>query len=131
MRKQKFWQTKKFKELEEEWEKNLEKAGFKDAEKTIKGVRVLKQRATNSYRSATLVTRENKLRYYELLGIHLHQEKFPNEAYKKIIELRSQGKKLEEISKVSRILNRDKNNKETIRRIIKRYEIKWGIKKKR
>lgn len=124
--KQKFWQTKEFKELQEEWNKKLSGAGFKDAEWSLK----LKQKASNSYRGANKLNRETKLRYYELLGIAFHAHVFEDPVEKLIMERKACGVTIKKISEELKILNEKRSHRETIGLIIEKYEIIWGIRKR-
>lgn len=124
----KFWQTQAFKDLEQKWYGKLEEKGFKDEEKTIRGDRVLRQRASNSYRGASQVEREAKLRYYEILQCYAGREIFENSVDKLVMERRSNGIKIKDISEELRN-KKEKCHRETIRFIIRRYEIKWGLRK--
>lgn len=129
MKNLKFWQTAKFKELERLWYERLESIGFKDAEKTINGNSVLKQRASNSYRAAHQIEREAKLAYYNLLAGYYQQATIQDPVERLVIERRSEGFKIKQISEELRRLE-ERCHRETIRNIIRKYEIKWGIKKK-
>lgn len=124
--KKRFWQTEKFKELQKEWEKILKASGFKDQEQNGK----LTQNAGNSYRTQIPEVIENKRRYYELLGHGHHQEDFSDPVEKYVMERRSQGAPLKEIRQELRAAGK-KNGRETIRKIIRYYEQKWEIKKKK
>jgi hypothetical protein len=128
MRKPKFWQTAKFKELEREWNERLARSGFRDAETTVNGRPLLKQRASNSYRGATLVERENKRRYYELLGVHAHAECFTDWVDCVVLHWRATGAKIKTISQILETLG-ERCHRETIRGIIRKYEMKWGIRR--
>ena len=129
MKKPKFWQTQTFKEIEDYWYGQLERFGFKDAEKTINGNSVLKQSASNSYRNAKQVERDAKLAYYSLLQGHCNQEAFQDDIEKLVIERRADGFKIKQICEELRSLN-ERSHRETVRKIIVKYELKWGIKKK-
>lgn len=115
------FKTKQFRELEEKWNNILTESGFEDAERTVKGQRVLKQQAANSYRQIQKINREARLEYYQLLSQHLHQEDFPNETDKTVITLLSDGFKLIEIASILDI------HRQTVRFIKRRYEHKWMI----
>jgi len=127
--KQKFWQTKAFKELEREWEFKLAQSGFSDAEKTVSGKRVLRQRASNSYRSERRVARENKQRYYELLGQFFHEEEFSDRVEELVMERRSRGVTITSISGELKEMG-ERCHRETIRHIIQKFEKKWNIRVK-
>ena len=124
----KFWQTPSFKALQKQWECKLKESGFEDAEKTIKEERRLKQRASNSYRGACLLIREAKRRYFELLGVWYHKEKWSDSVEAFVLERRSQGTRIKQISEELRAKG-ERCHRETIRGIIRKYEIKWGIKR--
>lgn len=126
--KQKFWRAPKFKELEKVWEKKLADSGFIDAEKLINATRVFRQRASNSYRGEFSVICENKQRYYELLGHYYHDEKFQDPVNALVMERRSNGIKIKHICIELKKLG-ERNHRDTIRKIIRFYEFKWGIKK--
>lgn len=129
--KQKFWQTEEFRQLEKEWYERLEKNNFEDIEKTLNGKSVLKQRASNCYRSSSEAEREGKLRYYELLCHNFHKEtQFKSEAEEFIIERRSQGLSIKRISEQLEIAG-ERCHRMTVRRVIQRFEAKWGMKSKR
>jgi len=122
-----FWKTKAFKVVELEWYEKLESTGFKDAE-TQKGERVLKQRATNSYRQANELERRTRLEYYLLLGNHVNNTEFPCELEKVVMNLRAEGYIISEIVKELIRLGTPRTRL-TIRRIIRRWEAKWNIRK--
>jgi hypothetical protein len=121
----KFWQTKKFKKLQNVWNEKLKASGFNDAESEYR----LKLPADHCYCWArTKEERENKLRYYVLLGQHFHAEEFQDAVDALVMERRAEGIKIKHISEELRQLG-ERCHRETIRYIIRRYEIKWGIKK--
>jgi len=127
--KQKFWQTKEFIELEKEWYTKLEKSHFEDVEKQINGNGVLKQRASNCYRSIHQIERENKQRYYELLAQAVHNElEFRDSVERFIMERKSVGTTINQISiELEQVGERCYRG--TIRKIIQKYERKWLIKR--
>lgn len=123
----KFWQTQKFKALQSEWEEKLIKSGFVDIEDER---RRLRQNASNSYRTTTHAIIEGKQRYYELLGQGYHNEKCFRDTVERIVMLlRSRGFKIKDICHGLRLMKK-RNHRDTIRRIIRHYEIRWKIKKK-
>lgn len=129
MKHQKFWQTESFKSLEREWYARLEKAKFEDAEETVNGNSHLKQRASNSYRNARAVEREAKYAYYQMLASFCNEEAFQDRVERFVLERRAEGAKIKEICEELRKMN-ERCYRNTIARIIVKYEIKWGIKKK-
>lgn len=124
----KFWQTKKFKQLEQEWYRRLEEEKFSDLEKWVGGTLTLRQEASNCYRQAPAVVWENKQRYFELLGVYFHQEKeFKDEVEAFVMEQRANGVSIKRISKELETMG-ERCHRQTIRTIVRKYEVKWGIK---
>lgn len=124
----KFWKTQKFKALQTEWEEKLRKSGFVDIEDDK---RRLKQSATNCYRTTTQTIIESKRRYYELLGQGYHQEtEFKDTVERIVMFLRSKGFKIKDICFGLKSIKK-RNHRQTIRLIIRHYEIKWKIKRHR
>lgn len=127
----KFWQTKKFKELDKEWRTRLESSGFKDAEELRgNGEIVLRQNSSNSYRNLSQVQRENRLKYYEILEAKLHLEQFENKIHRLIMERRAEGIQIKNISEELKVLD-EACHRQTVRKVIRKYEIKWGIRRKK
>lgn len=124
--KRKFWQTEKFKELQRNWESRLKTSGFIDAE--VDGR--LRQNASNCYRTQILSVIENKLRYYELIGHYHHEEDFSDPVEKYVMERRATGISIKQIGKELKERGK-KNSRETIRKIIRFYEKKWQLEKKK
>jgi len=125
----KFWQTKEFIELEKEWYLKLEKAKFEDVEKQINGNGALKQRASNCYRSASQIERENKQRYYELLQQALEDEVgFRDHVERLVMDRKASGITITNIC-IELDEMGERCYRGTIRKIIKKYEIKWRVKK--
>lgn len=123
----KFWQTKKFKEIEKEWYAKLSADKFPDAEQLINGKLVLRQKANNCYRQACQVARENKLRYFELLGACFHKEAFKDDVEAFVMEQRAHGVKIKRICEELKAMG-ERNHRDTVYLIIRKYEVKWGIK---
>lgn len=121
-----FWRKKSFKQLSKNWDQRLKDSGFIDSELEIKGDRVLKQRATNVYRQASQLERESRFEYYSFLGYLSHNTLFPNDLEKYVMVRHSEGATIKEIvHEISlRGISRDRK---TIRYIIRRWQMKWGI----
>jgi len=121
-----FWKAKKFKELNTEWNKKLKESGFEDLEVETKGERLLKQRAANSYRQANELERQTRLDYFLLLGYLAHNTKFDS-SFDQLVMLRhSEGKTIKEIvDEISK--NGISRDRKTIRYIIRRWQMRWGI----
>jgi len=121
-----FWRKKSFKILSRQWNKRLIESGFSDAEIEIKSDRILKQRATNSYRQATQLERESRLEYYCFLGYLANNTEFPNELEKFVMLRHAEGATIREI--VDELNCRGIiRHRQTIRYVIRRWQTKWGI----
>lgn len=122
-----FWQNKEFKRLYLTWEEKLEQSGLDDVEEGSLDSRVLRQRASNVYRSAPEVVRWAKQSYFTLLAECAERHSFKSLIEQTIISFRCQGLKICEIA--SRLKDRglDRHPK-TIRSVIRHYECLWGIK---
>lgn len=127
----KFWKTQNFKALQTKWEEKLRDSGFVDIETRPFGRgqhrHALKQRADNCYRTRCHAIIEAKQRYYELLCQGYHQERgFRDSAEKIVMLLRSRGINIKVICRGLRAV-RERNNHDTVRKIIRRYEKRWRI----
>lgn len=122
----KFWQTQKFKDLQRIWEFKLKDSGFKDVEDECKRLR---QNSGNSYRTKELTFIEAKQRYYELLGQWQHEMNFRDYVERLIMERRANGIRIIDISLELKELG-ERHHVDTIRKVIRQYEIRWQIKKK-
>lgn len=122
----KFWNTIRFKEIQEIWYEKLKSSEFNDIENENG---LLKQNAGNSYRTTNGTLIEGKRRYYELLGHGLHDEEFRSEVDRLVIELRSEGRRIKDIcEELERIGER--RHTDTVRKILRYYEGKWKITRK-
>jgi hypothetical protein len=126
---QKFWQTPEFKQLEKEWYKKLEKNKFKDIEKNKNHGFGGYQLASNSYRGASLVEREAKLKFYELMGEALWRENsFRDEVERFVMHRRSEGAPIKAICCELKEMGA-RCHRVTIERIVREYIDKWQIRK--
>ena len=130
MKNPKFWQTKTFQEIEKHWHDKLKESGFKDQEEILNGNYILKQRASNCFRSLRQVEREARQEYYSQMGFQAGQETFSDAIEQLVMERRSMGVKIKDICQELRALN-ERCHRYTIYRIIHKYEVKWGLKKKK
>lgn len=113
--------------LQKEWDEILKASGFKDIERRIGNDLVLIQYASNVYRQAEPVIRENKAAYYEQISSWIHEHKFANESEKIIMNMIGQGARIKEV--VQRLESMGVGvHRQTVRFIIRRYETEWGIK---
>ena len=124
----KWYQTQKFKDLDYLWLQKLKESGFKDQEKTLGNDRVLTQKGSNAYRQAPQVVRDNKLRYYELIGQCVFSQKWTDDASRIIMFRRSEGVKIKDIC--LELKDKDlKCHRQTVRFTIRKYENLWGLRK--
>lgn len=121
----KFWKTEEFKKIQKDWEDKLRESGFNDLEQNGK----LVQNSQNVWRTQVSSIIEGKRRYFELLEYWCHAETFKDDVERFIIEKRSEGLKINEISAKLKTLGK-RSGLETIRKTLRYYENKWQIKKK-
>lgn len=121
----KFWQSNKFKRLEKKWDEILKGSGFKDIEWNRTK---LKQTANHNYWGMTQVQIENKQRYWELIRIRFHEENFEDNVERIVMARTARGSKQKEICQELATLGH-RCHRNTVRKIQRRFEIKWGIKK--
>lgn len=136
-----FWRSKNFKSLAEIWDEKLKEAGFLDAEIELKTERTLRQKASNCYRHASEVERDLRQQYFTQVGYFanntdlLNGEKdlglfayalFPNELEKLVMVRHSEGATIREIVDEITLKGMTRDRK-TIRHIIRRWQMKWGI----
>jgi uncharacterized protein with gpF-like domain len=124
----KFFNSKRFKDLEAAWEEKLKRSGFVDIEKKKKnGERVLKQNSANVYRQANEATRSAREQYYRVIAENYHQTEFNREIDRIVMGLFAEGCSIKNIVLA---LNEKQISihRQTIRFIIRRHEHIWGIK---
>lgn len=103
------------------WQERLKESGFYDFE--IEGEKI-NARINESDKISK--TKQNDIFYYSEISAFAQKNKFNNDSYKRIMELRSEGFGISEI--LRKLLEENiKINRETIRYIIRRFEFKWGI----
>ena len=122
----KFYQTKQFQELYNEWEKRLEQEGLGDIEKSLGTKRALKQNSSNVYRQIDPIRREAKELYFRQLSSCLHTACFDCSVDRVVMVLRAQGAKIVEICRHLATLGMSRYRR-TVRFIIRKYEDRWGI----
>lgn len=115
------WKNRQLKIQLKVWNEKLKQSGFEDAEVELKNDRALKQRATNAYRQASPLEREARLDYYRILG-HLSQNtEFTTELERNVMTLYANG------STICEIAGQINRHRQTIRHIIRRWQMRWGI----
>lgn len=134
----KFWTSRAFKRLNQEWNQKLADVGFDDAENAK---RFLKEpsndrfvRRFNGCRRITEITTEASYRYFQAITEFVaKEEEFSDEFDKLIMERTGEGRSIREISEELKNLlpsdrKRSKYDRNTIRYVRRRYEHKWGLK---
>lgn len=124
----KFFETKAFRQLAEEWEQKLEESGFIDIEKSVGEGRELRQYSANAYRQAASLVKETRAEYYTLLSERCAREEFESEIQRYIMQSVAEGARLVEVHRNLLSFNIPINY-ETIRFIVRRHEHKWKIRK--
>jgi hypothetical protein len=113
--------------LEQLWDRILRASGFIDIEKKIGEDRVLIQHASNAYRQADEVVRENKALYYQKLNEKMYEHRFSSEIEKRIMQRTSEGWLIKDI--LAELKRRGvKIHRQTIGYTIRRHENMWGLK---
>lgn len=116
-----FWKTKQFQALSKIWELKLKDSGFIDAESRYGNIKT--REAVSTYGKATPLERETRQEYFRILGKLTNETKFKNELERLVMTLHSEGHTIKDI--VERLhIARDRK---TIRYIIRRWQMKWGI----
>lgn len=122
----KFYQSREFKELADEWNERLEKEGLPDIEKQVGGRIVLIQNSPNVYRQMELTQRAAKEIYFQTLSQCIHEARFDSEVDQAVMVLKSEGAKITEIC-LALAARGMRRYRRTVRLIIRKYEDRWGI----
>jgi len=117
-----------FKRLQSHWYKKLADDGFIDIEKEKNGSHILIQGAIYPFRNNDSFVRLIKEEYFRTIGQITHDEKteFRNEIDQYILIRYSDGARIKTIVE-ELILRGTPKERKTIRIIIRRYEMAWGI----
>lgn len=124
-----FWRTKRFKELSKEWNQKLIESGFVEIEFENKnGSRsLIRTRANRRFQRSDPISREAILNYFLAVSHRVNSESFPSEVDSMVMIRHSEGATIKEI--VDELaLNGIRKDRKIIRFIIRRYQMKWGIK---
>jgi hypothetical protein len=132
--KQRYWETKKFKSLQSEWDDKLADSGFKDAEKTLRGKRVLINSSNPYRRFETADVAENQREaiapYYEQMAQMVLSRRFDKALDKFVLEKYILD--YWSIAEICRDLKRRGKvpcGRFSIRNIIYKYTDRWKIKR--
>ena len=123
----KFWQTKEFKSLQSEWYSRLAASGFVDVERKIGEEDALIQNSANVYRQAPAVIRDAKQEYFLTIAKNAAEEVFDKESDFIIMTKHGEGLSIEEITDILQA-KKLKCHRQTVRYVIRRYEMRWNIK---
>jgi hypothetical protein len=131
MPRQKFWQTQKFKELQKKWEEKLTESGFKDIEHSSGN---LKLKTSSGYRNHKCMMSQEEIdaksEYYRVLGQRHHEEIYTDPVAFYVMDRKADGVSVVQIMKELKEQGL-KNSWPTVRKILRCYEAKWGISKKK
>jgi hypothetical protein len=120
----KFYETDDFKRQQQEWYGKLAEAGFNDAETVIANDHKLKQ-----YSCRREPLNNNKLHYYQAITEYVNTQSFDCEIDEIVMFMRADGIKIKDISTELKKRGLERSHRETIRYIIRKYEVRWGVKK--
>lgn len=121
-----FWNKSSFKALQRAWYQRLKDEGFQDAEKLINGRLVLAQSASHPYKGHNEVTIQEKETYFMELCQCVYNHEFDDEVDRLVLTWYSQGRKIKEICE-DLDQRGELRARNTVRFIIRRYEIAWGL----
>lgn len=128
-----YWESQKFKAMQEAWYKRLESEGFQDAEELKNGQLILKQSAAHPYRWAkTEGERQCKEDYYRAIADCAQRSSFSSLTDRLIMTWHAEGKSQKAIRENLYWLGFKKWRnaiicRHTIRFTIRKYEMAWGI----
>lgn len=125
-----YWQSSHFKAMQQAWYAKLKAEGFEDAEEMIAGEMVLRQIAAHPYRDLNHLSITTKEAYYRILGQRVQGSAFDNDIDRVIMTMLAGGSKRKRI--IEELKSQGKSRcRETIRVIIRKYEMIWGLRKPR
>lgn len=114
-------ETQEFKKQQEEWYNRLKSEGFKDIEICLNGEFHLMQRSRPT-------PTDEKLQYFQALTYFANNEPFDNKIDEFILIKRADGFKIKDISNEMKQMKLAHYHRESIRYIIRKYEMRWGLK---
>jgi hypothetical protein len=123
----KYHQTSQFKKLRDQWYRKLAKSGFEDIEK-LGHTSTEPVLITCTKISSMTLAKEVAQEYYVLITHRVSSEKFDCPEDEIVMRRISNGIRIKVISEELKSLGY-KNERKTIRYIIRKYEQRWGIKK--
>lgn len=119
--------SKSLKKLKRKWEQRLYDDGFRDIERENgEGERVLKQYASNSFRNADELEREQKLEFFLQCSSMMAQTKFPRVLDHWIMEMFCEGVEKKEMKALLAEAG-IKRGADAIQDIIRKYLILFGL----
>jgi len=120
-----YWETTAFKALQKEWYAKLKDDGFCDAEIVCNGDLKLRQ-PTRLDHTDHETKKQAKLAYFNLMTECVERHKFDREDHRIIMTLHAEGKRIIDIIHILAIFGEERE-RQSIRYIIRRYEMRWGI----
>lgn len=123
-----YWKKQDFKALQKTWYQRLEEAGFRDIECIVEGKYVLKANSFHIHKGEDPLILENKRIYFILISQRFEGESFGSEVDRLILFMYSNGKRIKEICEAL-ARKGESRCRRTVRVIIRRYEMKWGLRK--
>ena len=106
--------------LIDEWEAKLKESGFKDAEHTVRGTRNLIT-SSNPFRNHRTEEARAKVEYFTFMYQHAYEEKYSSKVGETIMHMFVEGRPINEIAYTV------KRYRGSVRKVIQKYEKKWGI----
>ncbi len=121
-----------FLELQQHWYQKLAEHGFKDIEKLRGEELVLEQTCMAHLRNGDELTNAARTQYFRSLGHAVNDEsaEFRNDIDRFILERRAEGVPVKTIGAELEAMGHYRH-RHSIRFIIRRYEVAWGIKQYR
>jgi hypothetical protein len=121
----KFYENEEFKRQQKEWYAKLKDSGFKDIENILRDELVLAQYSTRFTFSPEVS--HLKMLYFQAITECVNLESFDCEIEELVMFMLSDGKLIKEISEELKARGLKRSHRETIRYIIRKYEVKWGL----
>ena len=119
-----------FEKLRAQWYEKLAQSGFKDREDLIDGELKLQEEAPFiRYKCMPPHIKAAKGEYYQVINNRVNDDetKFRNETDRYVMMRHSEGAQIKQITDELNILSAERDRK-TIRIMIRRYEMAWGLK---
>lgn len=123
----KWYKSREFKEIEEEWYKKLKDTGFQDIEYMKRGEQQLAQSCLNVYYQQNSISVDNKTSYFTAIRDKINEEPWNNQLHKLILSFHAEGVSKVETVKILKSQFNISIHRQTVMFIVRRYVHKWGI----